>query len=228
MKPQDVNILLVDDERDILEILSYNLAKEGYLITTVQSGEEALDKVRKKTPDLIILDLMMPGINGIETCKRLRKMSKLKHTIIAFLTARNDDFTEMRGYDAGADDYITKPVRPKVLVSKVGALLRRLNHVSIFDEEVINAGDLHIDLKEYQVTYADEKIHLPRKEFELLALLASVPGKVFNRDEILEQVWGEDVVVGNRTVDVHIRKLRKKIGEDRIETLKGVGYKFIA
>ncbi len=225
MEPANTHILLVDDEPDILEILSYNLTKEGYRISTAQQGEEALEKAKKDPPNLIILDIMMPGINGIETCKKLRKIPQLNHTLITFLTALGDDHTEVTGYDVGADDYITKPVRPKVLVSKVSALLRRANPEK--HKKIITVGDLTINKNTYQITKGPETIRFPRKEFELLALLTGTPHKVFSRDEILKNVWGNEVVVGDRTIDVHIRKLREKIGAERIKTIPGIGYKFL-
>lgn len=226
MEAKEVQILLVDDERDILEILRYNLSKEGYQITTAGNGKEALRKAKNHPPHLIILDLMMPVMDGIETCKRMRENQELQDTIIIFLTARGEDESEMAGYHAGADDYITKPIRPKVLISKVKALLRRLNTPS--HKSMISVGDLVIDRDEYVVTYGNKNLKLPRKEFELLALLAAEPNKVFRRDKILETIWGKEVVVGDRTIDVHIRKLREKIGADKFETVKGVGYKYKA
>lgn len=225
MKTQDVQILLVDDERDILEILEYNLSKEGYQINTAGNGKEAIQKAIVQTPDLIILDLMMPGMDGIETCKKLRRVPELHNTIITFLTARSEDQTEMEGYHAGADDYITKPIRPKVLVSKVKALLRRLEIED--DNNLVVSNELIIDKNAYQVTYKGQVLNLPRKEFKLLYFLAIQSQKVHTRNEILKEIWGEAVVVGDRTVDVHIRKLREKIGKDKIKTVKGVGYKYI-
>jgi two-component system, OmpR family, alkaline phosphatase synthesis response regulator PhoP len=224
-------ILLVDDEVDILEFVSYNLEKEGYKVYTAQNGIDALKIAEKKTPDLILLDVMMPEMDGIATCEELRKIPKLKSTIIAFLTARGEDYSQIAGFEAGADDYITKPIRPKVLISRIKALLKRS---SVVDELVvetnvntINIGNLQIDRERYMITVDGEEMVLPRKEFELLSLLASKPGKVFTREEIYSSVWGEQVIVGDRTIDVHIRKLREKIGENHIKTLKGIGYKFV-
>lgn len=225
MNPEDIHILLVDDEPDILEILSFNLHREGYQIHTAKNGKQALKRAKKQPPHLVLLDMMMPKMNGIETCRKMRELPALKNTIICFLTALNNDQTEMNSYEAGADDYITKPVRPKVLVSKVKALLRRLN--SSEKSEPFVDGELTIDFKAYLVEYEGEPLHLPRKEFELLKLLATQPGKVFSREVILAEIWGEEVVVGGRTVDVHIRKLREKIGSSRIETVTGIGYKYV-
>ena len=227
MKKNDICILLVDDEPDIIEIIRYNLAAEGYKVATAENGLEALKAAKKHNPQLIILDVMMPEMDGIETCIQMRKDPDLANTLITFLTARGEDYSQMAGFDAGADDYITKPIKPKVLISKVKALLRRLNDDSTRRPEIISAGDLEINREEYKVTRGDELISLPRKEFELLFLLASQPGRVFQRDEILEKVWGNEVVVGGRTIDVHIRKLREKIGDESIQTIKGVGYKFV-
>jgi two-component system alkaline phosphatase synthesis response regulator PhoP len=216
-------VLLVDDEPDILEFLSYNLQKEGYAVLTASNGNDALAMAIKEVPDLVILDVMMPGMDGIETCAELRKRPELKNTLIAMLTARNEDFTQIAGLDAGADDYINKPIKPKVLVSRVKALLRRSAPVP---ESVQEVGGLQIDRERYLVKKDGVEFNFPRKEFELLALLVSRPGKVFTRDEILNNVWGEEVIVGDRTIDVHIRKLREKLGEQYIKTVKGVGYKF--
>lgn len=221
---KNIQILLVDDEPDILEILEYNLSRAGFKVSRSESGKDALKKAEQIIPDLIILDLMMPGIDGIETCKRLRQNPDLQNTIIVFLTARSEDFMEMSGYGAGADDYITKPIRPKVFVSKVKALLRRLENN---DKDKISIGNLVIDRNKYLVLIEDKELHLPPKEFELLALLASSPKKAFDRETILSTVWGDEVVVGDRTIDVHIRKLREKIGSEKIKTLTGIGYKFV-
>jgi two-component system, OmpR family, alkaline phosphatase synthesis response regulator PhoP len=224
-------ILLVDDEIDILEFISYNLEKEGYKVYTAQNGKDAIRIAEKKEPDLIILDVMMPEMDGIVTCEELRKIPKLKSTVIAFLTARSEDYSQIAGFEAGADDYITKPIRPKVLISRVKALLKRSQLVDeetvASEDATINIGSLSIDRERYMITVNDREMVLPRKEFELLSLLASKPGKVFTREEIYSSVWGEQVIVGDRTIDVHIRKLREKIGEDHIKTLKGIGYKFI-
>ncbi|MFN4762330.1 response regulator transcription factor [Gillisia sp. Q332] len=226
MKKKDITILLVDDEPDILEIVGYNLSAEGYQVMTAENGVDAVKIAKKKVPHLIILDVMMPEMDGIEACAQIRKIPELSETIITFLTARGEDYSQMAGFDAGADDYITKPIKPKVLVSKVKALLRRFK-----DEEpssnIVKIGDLVINREEYKIIKNDVELILPRKEFELLSLLASKPGKVFKREEILDNVWGNEVVVGGRTIDVHIRKLREKIGDESFKTVKGVGYKFV-
>ena len=226
MKKKNTRILLVDDEPDVLEIVGYNLSAEGYEIVTAENGAEAISKAKKHKPHLIILDVMMPEMDGIEACEKIRKIPDLSETIITFLTARGEDYSQVAGFDAGADDYITKPVKPKVLVSKVKALLRRFKETSEEDAK-IKLGDLTINREEYKIVKGKEEIVLPRKEFELLALLASKPGKVFKREDILDRVWGNEVVVGGRTIDVHIRKLREKIGDDKFKTIKGVGYKFV-
>jgi len=226
MNPTDYSILLVDDEQDILEFVSYNLKKEGYNVATASSGIEALEKVKKQVPHLILLDVMMPEMDGIETCDRLRKLPDLNNTMIAFLTARGEDYSQVAGFDAGADDYITKPIKPKVLISRLKALLRRQSSGQSELDVKLEFGDLIIDTDQYSVSLKGEKIDLPRKEFELLSLLTSRPGKGFPREEIMDRIWGNDVVVGDRTIDVHIRKLREKLGSDKIKTIKGVGYKF--
>jgi two-component system alkaline phosphatase synthesis response regulator PhoP len=216
-------ILIVDDEPDILELLNYNLSKEGYDVYTIDNGKDALEIASKKRPDLIILDVMMSGIDGIETCRELRKLDTIKKTMIVFLTARNEDYSQIAGFDAGADDYISKPIRLRVLISRLKALLRR----SLPEQTNQILGEMVIDREKYSVTIDGSVTHhFPRKEFELLSLLASKPSKVFTRHEILKTIWGSDVVIGNRTIDVHIRKLREKIGENHIQTIKGVGYKF--
>lgn len=227
MKNQDIKILLVDDEPDILEILSYNLTSEGYQVYTARNGAEGVEKARKKSPHLIILDVMMPEMDGIEACEIIRKTKGLQDSIITFLTARNEDYSQVAGFDAGADDYITKPIKPKVFISKVKALLRRLKQQEGSGEDILKVGKLVINREEYKVVNKGEELTLPRKEFELLALLASKPDKVFKREVILDKVWGQEVVVGGRTIDVHIRKLREKIGESHFKTVKGVGYKFV-
>lgn len=221
-------VLLVDDERDILEFLSYNLKKEGFEVATCTDGQMALDMLDEFQPNLIVLDVMMPGMDGIETCENIRSHSKYDHILITFLTARAEDYSQVAGLEAGADDYINKPIKPKVLVSRVKALLRRKGAVASVEEQdsSISIADLRIDRERYQVTLDEEPLSLPRKEFEILYLLASKPGKVFNREEIFEKIWGDDVVVGGRTIDVHVRKLREKLGRNYIETVKGVGYKF--
>ena len=226
MKKRDITILLVDDEPDILEIVGYNLSSEGYKIITAENGMEAVKKAKKEKPHLIILDVMMPKMDGVEACEQIRKIPELNDIIITFLTARGEDYSQMAGFDAGADDYITKPIKPKVLVSKVKALLRRIKEDDA-TEGIIKIGQLIINREEYKISLKGEEIILPRKEFELLSLLATKPGKVFKRDEILERVWGNEVVVGGRTIDVHIRKLREKIGDESFKTVKGVGYKFV-
>jgi two-component system, OmpR family, alkaline phosphatase synthesis response regulator PhoP len=218
-------ILLVDDEQDILEFLGYNLRKEGYNVLTANSGDEAIAAARKELPHLVLLDVMMPGLDGIEVCRELRQSPGLEDVIIAFLTARSEDYSHIAGFDAGADDYINKPIKPRVLISRIKALLRRYPGAGK-EGEAIDMGGLRIDRESYLVIKDGNEISLPRKEFELLSLLASKPGKVFTREEILNKVWGGEVIVGDRTIDVHIRKLREKIGEDFIKTVKGVGYKF--
>lgn len=225
MKKRNTKILLVDDEPDILEIVGYNLAQEGYQIFTASNGKEAIQKAKKEIPDLIIMDVMMPEMDGMEACENIRKIPELNNVMITFLTARSEDYSQVAGFDAGADDYITKPIKPKLLVSKVKALLRRLKEKEK-NSETINVGGIEINREEYKIIKDNIVIALPRKEFELLYLLASKPGKVFKRDEILDRVWGNEVVVGGRTIDVHIRKLREKIGDDFFKTIKGVGYKF--
>ncbi len=226
MNKRDVKILLVDDEPDILEIVGYNLKNEGYQVYTANNGLEALKSAKKITPNLILLDIMMPEMDGIETCEKIRAIKSLENTLIAFLTARNEDYSKVAGFDAGADDYITKPIKPKVLISKVKSLLRRLKAESQEDSSV-KIGDITINRDEYLIFKGDKKIFLPRKEFELFSLLTSKPGKVFKRETILDRVWGNEVVVGGRTIDVHIRKLREKIGDNHFKTVKGVGYKFV-
>jgi len=220
-------ILLVDDEPDIIEFLGYNLTKEGYDVTTSTSGKEAVELAKKIKPDLILLDVMMPEMDGIETCQEIRGVDDIKNTLIAFLSARGEDYSQVAGLDAGADDYITKPIKPRLLVSRVKAILRRKSGV-----EEVNAneqeGNIRIDREKYLVYKEGEELSFPKKEFELLALLISKPGKVFTREVILESVWGGEVVVGDRTIDVHIRKLREKLGDHYIKTIKGVGYKFLA
>lgn len=220
-----VKILLVDDEPDILEFMDYNLKKEGYTVFLAGNGLDAIEIAEKENPHLIILDIMMPGMDGIETCRELRQRVKFKDTIIAFLTARNEDYSQIAGFDVGADDYIAKPIKPRVLISRIKALLRRYTE-SGTAEKSISLGSIKVDKERYLIYKDDKEISLPRKEFELMALLVSRPGKVFKREEILNSVWGEDVIVGDRTIDVHIRKLREKLGDECIKTLKGVGYKF--
>jgi len=227
MKKKDIRILLVDDEQDILEIIGYNLSQEGYQIYTAKNGIEAVAKAKKKNPHLIILDVMMPEMDGIEACETIRNTPGLENTIITFLTARGEDYSQLAGFEAGADDYIQKPIKPKVLMSKVKALLRRRKDEYSEAGDLYTVGDLTINREEYKVINCGKELILPRKEFELLSLLTSKPGKVFKRESILEKVWGSEVVVGGRTIDVHIRKLREKIGDDHFKTVKGVGYKFV-
>jgi two-component system alkaline phosphatase synthesis response regulator PhoP len=224
VNPEDIKILLVDDEPDILEIISYSLKNAGYNIYTATNGIEAVEQASKIEPHLIILDVMMPKMDGIEACEVIRKTEKIKNTLITFLSARGEDYSQIAGFNAGADDYLTKPIKPKILLSKVKSLLRR---ISIDQDEIIDLEDLIIDRSSYKVSLSGNELNLPRKEFELLYLLASRPGKVFKREYILESVWGKDVVVGDRTIDVHIRKLREKIGNTFFKTVKGVGYKFV-
>jgi len=216
-------ILVVDDELDILEIISYNLKSAGYDTVTAKDGSEAIQKAKIFRPDLIMLDIMMPNKNGIDTCREIRKIPEFKDTMVLFLTALNDEKSEIDGLNMGADDYIAKPIKPKLLVSRINALFRRLHKT---EEMQMQLGDLIIDREKFTVTYKGQEIILAKKEFELLQLLASKPGRVFLRNEILNQVWGTEVIVGDRTIDVHIRKIRQKIGIDLITTVKGVGYKF--
>jgi two-component system alkaline phosphatase synthesis response regulator PhoP len=234
MSEEKYKILLVDDEVDILEFISYNLEKEGFKVYTAQNGAEAIKIAGKKLPHLIILDVMMPEMDGIAACEEMRKIPALQGSIIAFLTARGEDYSQIAGFEAGADDYITKPIRPKVLVSRVKALLKRTGGgggvpsvVQTDSGSAVAIGDLVIDKERYLIKKSGEEMILPRKEFELLSLLVSKPGKVFTREEIYYSVWGDNVVVGDRTIDVHIRKLREKIGNNHIRTLKGIGYKFV-
>ncbi len=226
MDTNQIKILLVDDEPDILEIVGYNLRKEGYDIYTASNGLEAVSEAKKTQPHLILLDVMMPEMDGVEACEKIREIPELNNVIISFFTARGEDYSQVAGFDAGADDYITKPIKPKVLTSKIKSLLRRLKD----NDDVANTTDLGgivINRDEYVVFKEDKKIVLPRKEFELFSLLTSKPGKVFNRETIMKKVWGSDVIVGDRTIDVHIRKLREKIGDTYFKTVKGVGYKFV-
>lgn len=228
---ENYKILLVDDEPDILEFLAYNLKKEGFQVQTAQNGREALKVAQEQLPHLIVLDVMMPGMDGIETCEEIKKQSQLQDSLVAFLTARGEDYSQIAGFEAGADDYIAKPIKPKVLVSRVRALLKRFRPASEGEADggkgLIVIGELTIDRERYVVQLRDQELNLPKKEFELLLLLASKPDKVFTRDEIYNAVWGDNIIVGDRTIDVHIRKLREKIGQDHIRTIKGVGYKFL-
>jgi two-component system, OmpR family, alkaline phosphatase synthesis response regulator PhoP len=219
-------ILIVDDENDILDFLGYNLRKEGFDVATALNGKEGITKALHYNPNLIILDIMMPEMDGVEACRQLRQYPQFNKTIIAFLTARDEELSQISALDVGGDDYITKPIKPQVLISRVNALLRRHNTESADSQLVIKVADLEIDRQRMQIRRGDITIELPRKEFELLLLLVSRPGKVFTRDEIYNKIWGNSVIVGDRTIDVHIRKLREKLGSDNIKTLKGVGYKF--
>ena len=220
---KNFRILLVDDEQDILDIISYNLEKEGYQIRTADNGRTAIEIAAAFKPDLILLDVMMPEMDGIETCVEMRQNPSLESTVIAFLTARGEDYSQIAGFEAGADDYISKPIRPRLLASKVESLFRRAN--SIVEQES-SESSLNIDRDKFIITIAGKNLNLPKKEFELLELLATRPGKVYTRDQILKVVWGDEAIVGERTIDVHIRKLREKIGNDYIRTIKGVGYTF--
>jgi two-component system alkaline phosphatase synthesis response regulator PhoP len=222
-----IRILLVDDEKDILEFLGYNLEKEGFRIFTASNGQEAIDLAQKILPHLILLDVMMPIMDGIETCELIRKAPALKDTLVAFLTARGEDYSQIAGFDAGGDDYITKPIKPKLLVSRVKALLKRYSEsVKLSESDETSTDDIVIDKERYLVIVKGEKLVLPKKEFELLNLLYSKPERVFTREDIFHQVWGDNIIVGDRTIDVHIRKLREKLGDNYIKTIKGVGYKF--
>jgi two-component system alkaline phosphatase synthesis response regulator PhoP len=232
MNEEKLKVLLVDDESDILEFLSYNLEKEGFQVFTSMNGADAIKKAENIQPQLILLDVMMPEMDGIAACEEIRKIPSLQNTLIAFLSARGEDYSQIAGFEAGADDYITKPIRPKVLISRVKALLKRFSTGTpepeiVLSDDTVSIGNLLIDKERYQVKIGNEEMILPRKEFELLSLLVSKPGKVFTREEIYFSVWGDNVVVGDRTIDVHIRKLREKIGSNHIKTLKGIGYKFV-
>lgn len=219
-------LLIVDDEPDILEFLHYNLRKEGYAVVTAPDGKQAITVAEKEKPDLILLDIMMPELDGVETCRLLRGKKEFQDTPIAFLTARDEDFSQIAALDVGGDDYITKPIKPRVLISRINALLRRASRFNEDEQEALTVSDLVIDRLKVMVFRGAENIELPRKEFEILWLLASRPGRVFTREEIFDKIWGNDVIVGNRTIDVHIRKLRERLGEDYIKTMKGIGYKF--
>lgn len=227
MENNHVRILIADDEPDILDFVSYNLKKEGFEVEVAQNGKEAVEKALLHTPDLVILDIMMPEMDGVEVCRKMREQPELVNTFIVFLTARTEDYTHVAALEAGGDDFITKPIRPRVLVSRLNAILRRMQRQEDGeDNNTLVFGDLRMDTEKIMVYIKEEQIQLAKKEFELLQLLASRPGKVFHRDEIYHKVWGNDVIVGNRTIDVHVRKLREKIGEDYIKTVKGIGYKF--
>ncbi len=231
IEANNFKILLVDDEPDIIEFVGYNLKKEGFQVLTSSNGIEAIAIAKKELPHLIVLDVMMPEMDGIETCEEIKRIPELKNTIIAFLTARGEDYSQIAGFDAGADDYISKPIKPKVLISRVKALLKRYKSDNGSSSEkkssILNIGDLTIDRERYIIIVKGSELVLPKKEFELLMLLASKPDKVFTRDEIYNAVWGDSIIVGDRTIDVHIRKVREKIGSNHIKTIKGVGYKFV-
>lgn len=218
---------MVDDEPDIVELLRYNLEREGYAVQTALNGKDALKSAKTWRPDLVVLDIMMPGMDGVEVCMQLRQLPEFKNTVITFLTARGEDYSQIAGFEAGADDYITKPVRPKVFVSKVKALLKR-SGADRPEGRILESNGVKVDLEKVMVHVEGRDVQLPKKEFELLVLLIGKPGKVFKRDEIYSQIWGNDLFVGDRTIDVHIRKLREKIGDERIKTIKGIGYKFDA
>ncbi len=225
---QGAKILLVDDDADILEFMTYNLQKEGFVVNAVQNSAEAIEIAEKFEPNLIILDVMMPDVDGFELCESLRENPRLKHSLITFLTARGEDYSQIAGFDAGADDYITKPIKPKLLISRVKALLKRHStERNEWSNNILEFKDLSINKETYLVSVKGQNVHLPKKEFDILCFLAASPGRVFQREEIYTNVWGTDVVVGDRTIDVHIRKLREALGNERIQTVKGVGYKFI-
>ena len=224
-KMSNPKILLVDDEKDILELVGFNLEKEGFEVHTAADGKSALDIARRIQPDLVLLDVMMPEMDGMETCREMREDPKLKNVMIAFLTARGEDYSQVAGFDAGADDYIQKPIKTRILVSRIKAMLRRSN-AETSANVIARPPGISIDKDRYLVYKDGEELSLPKKEFELLALLVSAPGRVFTRDTILNKVWGNDVIVGDRTIDVHIRKLREKLGDESFKTIKGVGYKF--
>lgn len=226
MENNEVKILVADDEPDILEFIRYNLEKENYQVHTAENGRQAVQLAKKIKPELIILDIMMPELDGVEVCRELRSMPEFDKSVIAFLTARNEDYSQIAGFEAGGDDYITKPIRPRVLVSRIEALLRRFRDGASLNSNIIRIGNLTIDKEKVLVFKDKESISLAKKEFELLCLLASKPGKVFSREEIFKNIWGNDVIVGNRTIDVHVRKVREKIGSAYIKTIKGIGYKF--
>lgn len=225
MAEKNFKVLIVDDEQDVLEFLSYNLSKEGFEVFKADNGKIGVELAKKENPDVILLDVMMPEMDGIETCRTLRELPQFENTIIAFLTARTEDYSQIAGFETGADDYISKPIKPRVLISRLKALLRRYDSKET-KSSLLNAGNIQIDRERYLIIFNGEEMAVPRKEFELLYLLASKPGKVFKREEILNEIWGRDIIVGDRTIDVHIRKLREKLGEDLIKTVKGIGYKF--
>ncbi len=231
IEANNFKILLVDDEPDIIEFVGYNLKKEGFQVLTSSNGVEAISIAKKELPHLIVLDVMMPEMDGIETCEEIKRIPELKNSIVAFLTARGEDYSQIAGFDAGADDYISKPIKPKVLISRVKALLKRYKSDNGSSSEkksnIITIGDLTIDREKYIIISKGTELILPKKEFELLMLLASKPDKVFTRDEIYNAVWGDSIIVGDRTIDVHVRKVREKIGSSHIKTIKGVGYKYV-
>jgi two-component system alkaline phosphatase synthesis response regulator PhoP len=226
--PNKQKILIVDDEPDILELIEYNLKKEGYQVFLARNGQEAVAEAKRTLPDLIVLDIMMPKMDGIEACRIMRTMPEFKNTFMVFLTARSEEYSEIAGFNVGADDYIAKPIKPRALVSRINAILRRNAPAEDVTENKLEIGDLVIDREAYLVFQKGEKVVLAKKEFELLYLLASKPGKVYTREVILKNIWEDSVVVTNRTIDVHIRKLREKLGDDVVATVKGVGYKFEA
>jgi len=230
METGKYKILIVDDEPDILEFIDYNLKREGFKVYQASSGREAIATAIKQIPDLILLDIMLPEMDGIETCEEIRKIPSLFHTTIAFLTARGEDYSQIAGFEAGGDDYITKPIKPKVLISRIKALLKRSHAPAPHHDKKhgSKSDDIYMDRERYMVMKKGKELELPKKEFELLNLLISKPGKVFTREEIFQTIWGDKIIVGDRTIDVHIRKLREKIGEDFIQTVKGVGYKFVS
>lgn len=223
----NTTILLVDDDPDIREIIGFNLSKEGYNVEIAKDGVQGVEMCKKYKPDLVLMDVMMPNMDGMEACQAIRENSETKDTLIAFLSARGEDYSQLAGFDSGGDDYITKPIRPKVLMSRIKALLKRNLKIENDTFQLPELGDLKIDLEKHHVLKSGISIEMPRKEFELLYLLASKPEKVFSRDSIMRTVWGQEVIVGERTIDVHIRKIREKIGDERIKTIKGVGYKFL-
>lgn len=227
ISPSEIKILIVDDDPDIIEFIRYNISNAGYQVSTANDGEEALEVADREQPDLILLDIMMPKMDGVEVCQRLRANRKYDNTIIAFLTARSEDYSQIAALDYGGDDYITKPILPKVLMSRLKALLRRRGNISVLptNPATIKIGDIEIDFEKYTIKKNGVLIDMVKKEFELLSLLAKQPGRVFTRNEIFSEVWGHEVIVGNRTIDVHIRKIREKIGNDSIKTIKGIGYK---
>lgn len=227
--PNKFKILIVDDEPDILEFIGYNLKKEGFNVYQASTGREGIESAKKHRPDLILLDVMLPEIDGIETCEEIRKIPSLSRTIIAFLTARAEDYSQIAGFEAGGDDYITKPIKLKVLISRIRALLKRSQINMVDEKDVVSnkSGEIILDREAFVVLKRGKEVQLPKKEFELLNLLISKPGKVFTREEIFHEVWGDNIIVGDRTIDVHIRKVREKIGGEFIQTVKGVGYKFV-